>query len=502
MKEKGSKTINIFKKLFLLVLITLSIIFSGCNLIIIDNGANNTLVREDEVFTIYTVNDFHGCIFENGNQAGISKIGKFLHDEKENNPDNVIILSAGDMFQGTLVSSFTRGEAVLKCMNYIGFDAMAIGNHEWDWGIEEILKYQDGDQSNGEADFPFLTSNVKYKPTGQLASWATPYTVIERSGYRFGIIGSIGEDEINDILATYVEDYEFTDEFGAIKKYTKILREKEKCDFVIVVSHNDTTKVNVALASLSDEYKIDAIINGHTHQAYYGLLNYGDRLCGVPYIQSGCYGSYVGKITLELKYGELLLSDAINIKASTNFQERSKEIDNIINNYSYEIALANEELGLCGETMYKNEGGIFAANALLGRDGAVVGVCNSGGIRSNAFPINKGAMITYGDVFEIMPFENTVVVSSILGKDLIRLFGYSGLYFSSNVDTKKLTVDGNKVDEDQYYRVASIDFLFAKNSYPFRNGKDIVLTGILFRDEIKDAIKENAEKNGKFYYYK
>lgn len=493
---KKNKIVNlIFKRLFLIVYVLLMTVLTGC----FDNPVIDPVTddKQDGVYTIYTINDFHGCIFENGKQAGISKIGKFLHDEKEENPDRTIILSAGDMFQGTLVSSITRGEAVLKCMNYIGFDAMTIGNHEWDWGIDVVLKYQDGDLSNGEADFPFLASNVKYIPTGTLASWATPYTIIERGGYRFGIIGTIGEDETNDILATYVEDYEFTNEFAAIKKYTKILREEEKVDFVIVVSHNDTSSINTALTSNTGEYKIDAIINGHTHQAYYGILNNGDHLGGVPYIQSGCYGAYVGKITLEIMQNEIIRCDAININASSRLKEKSPEIDEIINSYSKEIALANEELGISGEEIKRDEFGPFAANSLLGIEGAEIGVCNSGGIRSNGFPIYSNQMITYGDVFEIIPFENLVAVSSIKGSELIKLMDYSGLLFSNNVKNGK--INGKEIDPDKYYRVATNDYLFTKNNYPFKYGLDPIITDILFRDVVKDKIIEVATEYGKIY---
>src|SRR5690554_2041853 len=106
--------------------------------------------KMENVINIYTLNDFHGAIFENksAGEIGLSKIGNFLKTVKEKQPNNTVILSAGDMFQGAAVSAMTRGKVVVDIMNYIGFDAMALGNHEFDWGINDIIRYHDGDEEN------------------------------------------------------------------------------------------------------------------------------------------------------------------------------------------------------------------------------------------------------------------------------------------------------------------------------------------------------------------
>ncbi len=93
--------------------------------------------------------------------AGIYKIGDFLIKEKQNSPETTLIISAGDMFQGTAVSSMTRGrKPVVDAMNIIGFDAMTLGNHEFDWGIDVVLKYQDGKEENGEAKLSIFGSLI------------------------------------------------------------------------------------------------------------------------------------------------------------------------------------------------------------------------------------------------------------------------------------------------------------------------------------------------------
>ena len=113
---------------------------------------------------IYSLNDFHGMIFPNESCCGISKIGEFIINQKKNN-DCVIVLSAGDMFQGGSVSTLTKGEALVEAMNIIGFDAMTIGNHEFDWDIETVLKYNDYNKDNGA---PIVAASAKaiFAPAG------------------------------------------------------------------------------------------------------------------------------------------------------------------------------------------------------------------------------------------------------------------------------------------------------------------------------------------------
>ena len=241
---------------------------------IIDAGNYNLKAKWQEVgdmdevtLNIYSINDFHGSIFEDGSNAGISKLGLYLSDLDQNTS---IILSAGDMFQGTAVSSMSRGKVVVDAMNYIGFDAMTIGNHEFDWGDTEISKFVDGQSDNGEVNFPLLGANIIDKRTNEIAAFAKPYAVFEKSGVKIGVIGIIGHDQEYDILASYVKNYSFEDELEAIKKYSYILRTQEMCDIVIVSCHTDTEMINQQLLNLSGDYQVDAILNGHTHQSYYG----------------------------------------------------------------------------------------------------------------------------------------------------------------------------------------------------------------------------------------
>ena len=503
MKERNLIARNLKNKMMRIKRILLFILLFICSFIL--TSCREEPAKEENDYkitklTIYSMNDFHGSIFEDGDKKGIFKIGDYLINEKKLNPDTTIILSAGDMFQGTAVSSMTRGRAIVDCMNIIGFDAMTIGNHEFDWGIEEILKYQDGDPSNGEANFPFIVSNIIDKRTNELASWAKPYTVLEKSGLKVGIIGVIGHDQTNDILASYVKDYEFADEFDAIKKYAKILRTEENCDIVIVSAHLDTEDINNKLSRLNGEYKIDALFNGHTHKAYYGELTQGERTTPLPYVQSGCYGKYVGKI--ELKYyhntKEVFDSSSENIKLFGNTE--NQELLDAISKYQNEIVKTNEFLGISGENLTQKSGAKWASNVIKKYGNSIIGFVNSGGIRSNAFPIYPNDEITYGDIFEMMPFENKIITVELKGSEIKDLYISNYLIVSDGVELKgnDLYIDNKLINDNEYYKVSTVDFLYEKSHYPFMYGKNMVINELLFRDALAEAVKESVNENNKF----
>ena len=512
MKERNliaERENNMKKFLKLLLFITILVIGVRCKPATNpDNPSEEepSSIEIDEL-TIYSINDFHGALLEDGIRAGISKIGNFLITEKQNNPNSTLIISAGDMFQGTALSSMTRGRAVVDAMNAIGFDAMTLGNHEFDWGVDQIKVFHDDDLTNGEAEFEFLAANVCYKGTNQLAEWATPYIVINKGGLKVGIIGVLGTDQTNDILASYVADYDFTDELTAIKKYAKALRTEEDCDIVIVSAHLDTSSISRQLSSLSGDEKIDALLNGHTHQQYYGEYTYG-REVALPYVQSGSSGQYLGKITLEIdkETGSVIDVSSENLATISTCQSESLEINNILGSYQSYLDIAQSVLGVAGETIYKNTAGIWMATTIKERFSTDVAVVNAGGVRSSAFPIYIGDDVTYGDIFEIMPFENMICTSQIAGSDLLNILKYmnDGMYFSNNVTQSGgiYYIDGVAVVNSKLYTVGTIDYLFEKEYYPFKDGENTVFTTILLREIMVESVYDKIQSYSKFYVTK
>ncbi len=141
-----------------------------------------------EVVDFYAINDFHGAISPDAyfGEPGLARVATYLKDKKDDKPDNTVIISSGDMYQGSYDAYHNRGRVVTESMNEIGFDSMTIGNHEFDWGTADIL------DNVGWADFPLLGANImEYPNTSVKSSIGEEYVIIERGFLKIGIIGVI-----------------------------------------------------------------------------------------------------------------------------------------------------------------------------------------------------------------------------------------------------------------------------------------------------------------------
>ena len=155
------------KKLLLLTLLLLM----SFSLIACDSNTDDPIIDDFDptdigYLDIYYMNDFHGSILEDSpDEIGLSNIGNFLISQKEAQPNNTIILAGGDMLQGSALSNYYQGLSTIELMNEMYFDAFTVGNHEFDWGIDVVTSYFDGNDANGEANFPLLGANIFLKNT-------------------------------------------------------------------------------------------------------------------------------------------------------------------------------------------------------------------------------------------------------------------------------------------------------------------------------------------------
>ena len=274
--------------------------------------------------TILEVNDLHGYIEQDDDgTGGISNMAYLIDQIRADNPlDDVVLIANGDMFQGTAISNMTYGLAVIECMNMMDFDVMGIGNHEFDWTIENILAYFDGDESNGEADFPLLNANIYLLADDTLLTVIDgnmfTYTIIEREGIQIGVISYVGNIYYS-ISQVVVADYYFDlDIAGSVTTIANDLRDAG-VDIVIVNIHDGDSSgveyysVNNQLAQLKatdGTYLVDAVINGHTHSYQSGSIS---RTNGVamPVVQAGGKGNAFGEIVLTID------TDTMTVTAST-----------------------------------------------------------------------------------------------------------------------------------------------------------------------------------------
>jgi len=452
------------------------------------NDLSDILNSEYRDIVIYSLNDFHGALNQDEGEFGMSRIAAFLKKEQAKEYQTTIILSAGDMFQGSALSNYKYGLDVINIMNYINFDAMTLGNHEFDWGLDKMGLYKDDDKTNGEADFPFLGCNIFEKETNELVDFIDPYVIFERDDYKFAVVGYMGYGLEDSIATSMIKDYYFDDPVKCVSDAVYEIRSNDLADYVIAVGHDGSDSVNQQLANLTGDYQVDAIFNGHTHNSYTKVLTSIDAR-QIPVVQAGTAGELLGKIVLSVHKE----NQSIGSVLSENISMATGKLDPFVEEY---LAQANEEvapffkrvIGQAGRDLNsKYTITDWAVETIKNSTGADIAFTNLGGLRASAFPIKEGADITVEKLYEIMPFDNAIKLVTMKGYD-IQLMLNVGDFIHTDLE----------IDPDKEYRVAAIDYIFDNDSYLFNKGTDIEVTGLLFRDVMIEAIEKNTEKGLKW----
>lgn len=230
--------------------------------------------------------------------AGTVRRATLIKEARAVNPD-LLLFDCGDISQGTPYYNLFQGEVEIKMMNLMGYDAMTIGNHEFDFGLENMARLF------RMANFPVVCAN--YDVTGTvLEGLVKPYITLERNGLKIGVFGLSPKME-GLVQADKCEGVVYSDPIEAAQKMVDLLRNKEECDVIICLSHLGYQLKNAPcdeiLAQKTDH--IDAILGGHTHTfmkepAIY--LNKDGK--NVPVLHTGKSGIYVGMLKLTLTKNE------------------------------------------------------------------------------------------------------------------------------------------------------------------------------------------------------
>ncbi len=419
-----------------------------------------------EFLDIYYINDLHGAILPDSDQLGMAYIANFLVTKKEENPDNVIILAGGDILQGTALSNYYNGESTINMMNEMYFDAFTLGNHEFDWGLGVVTNYFDEDETNGEADFPLLGANVFYEGTSTIPDGIEPYTIIERGDQKIGIIGTMGYGLESSIATSKISGYEFGEPVAIIEFYAYHLRTVEDVDLVLVVSH-DSGNINDGVAALTGDYRVNAIFNAHSHSTY-AQVN-----LGLPVVQSGANGEYVGHVRFTFTDGALTTYSAENLDFydSVLFHTQNTIVQDLIDTYQLETdSLFNTPILVAGEDLSQGELTLWIAKLMRITTGSDIAFHNIGGTRTD---IEDGDMINLGVLYQVWPFDNVVKTTWLKGAQINAFKASAGSFYDTEITI---------FDNDTYYKVATNDYVFDKEYYPFVDGLNSVNTGILLRD--------------------
>ena len=263
----------------------------------------NTGAKKHKQLVILHTNDTHSTILPlnpNIDNKDIAGRGGFLRrinmskEQRSQNPD-LLLFDSGDFSQGSGYYTLFKGEVEIGLMNQMGYDAVTIGNHEFDFGMDNMAKLF------RMANFPIVCSN--YDCTGTvLEGLVKPYITILRDGVKIGVF-ALAPPLKGLVFDGNCEGITFLDPAETAQKYIDILRKQEKCDIVICISH-----LGWAVSEYPDERFLsltegcDLVLGGHTH-TYMPTLEYAPDKNGkqIPVDQNGKHGVFIGKLILDLE---------------------------------------------------------------------------------------------------------------------------------------------------------------------------------------------------------
>ncbi|HBD06512.1 MAG TPA: hypothetical protein DCY93_03800 [Firmicutes bacterium] len=438
---------------------------------------------------VYAVNDTHGAIEDTPEsyQAGLAKIREYVCKDSDYDPDYSVILSAGDMFQGTGISNLTEGLAMTHVMNAFPFDAMAVGNHEFDWGLDFLLTNIEKTRK-----FEVLANNIYAKGKNEVAEGMKPYTIIDRGGYKIGVIGSIEHGIDSSIMYNKLTDYSIVSDVDITKNQAAQLK-KDGADLVLLLTHQGATD-NVK--TILEAGNIDAAILGHTHAFISETIN------SIPMLEARANGQALTKIVFN-KSGELVSSAVHSFsKSEINSLTVSADMRTLLDAIHKKVdPILNEKITTVNGSLLRYESTYTAGNLsslitqLMYNYGKkysldnVIAVYNKGGLRSDFKCTSSTCTLTYGDVYQMCPFENEVRVVPIKGTRLESSI-QSHFYYGVDFTTNKL-VDGRNFDTSKTYNVVTLDYLTTTPGYPLYasdGGKILGNKKIYVRDMIKEEL--------------
>ncbi len=425
--------------------------------------------------TIVHTNDVHSRVVgDEEKYIGYERLATQIKQLKEENP-NILVLDAGDTTHGLPIATISEGESIIKLMNKIGYDAMVPGNHDFNYGYKRLIELKE------MADFPIIAANVvREDGTRDLEE----YTIKEIDGLKIGIFGLTTEETKYKSNPKNTEGVNITDPIAKAEEMVKKLKE-EKVDMIIALVHIGVDEEsNPKSSDIAKKVEgIDLIVDGHSHTMLEEGMVIGDTLL----VQTGEHLKNIGVVDIEFVDGKIknktaklvAFEEAVALgedeeisKAIEELQKENEEVTSAIVGKTKVDLIGEREIVRAGESNLGN----LATDAMLYITGADVALTNGGGIRASI----KTGDITKGDILEVFPFGNYIVVKEVKGIDILNALEHgvdaypepAGKFphvagMSYKIDPSKeagnrivdLKIKGEPVDLNKTYTLATNDFM-------------------------------------------
>ncbi|HEX8708192.1 MAG TPA: 5'-nucleotidase C-terminal domain-containing protein [Pyrinomonadaceae bacterium] len=421
------------------------------------NAANPPLRAQ---VTILSTTDLHGNILpvdyytNKADNRGLAKIATLVKRARKDNP-NLLLLDSGDTIQGTPLEYYHNRknnrppDPMMLAMNALHYDAMAIGNHEYNFGLQVLEK------ARGEAKFPWLSANTYRKGTNRTAY--EPYLVKEVNGVRVGILGLTTPGIPNWENAQNYAGLEFRETVGEARRWVGVLRAKERVDLVVIAMHmgleedlrtgeafpGNVANENAAVRIAEQVPGVDVILMGHTHREVPDLL-----INGVLLAQANYWGRHLARVDVYLEKAEggagarwrVVAKSARTIPTDDSVKP-DEEIARLAEPYD------RETQSWLGRVIGESDADLTAQDARF-HDTAILDLIQRVQLEagkadvSMAANFNQQARIAKGpvtvrDIAGLYVYENTLVVLEVTGAQLKDALEHSAKYFLAYVPNKR-----------------------------------------------------------------
>ena len=453
--------------------------------------------------------DFHGAILGGSRDrrtqrptGGTLGLVAAIAREREANPEGTVLLDGGDLFQGTMISNLQAGRPVVEQMNALGYTAAAVGNHEFDWGIDTLA------HRVREMHFAELAANMYERKSGRRPAWVRADTTVLRRGVQVGIVGLAYPGTPRVTLAENVASLRFDDDSTTAVQVAARLR-KSGATVVVGVGHipaetDSTRRAHGDLVRLGHVTSVDAWLGGHSHNVV------DDEVDGRPILISGALGQYLGVVDLVVDpVKHKVVESTHGVRTAFADGPRDSTWTARVARWNSNVSrFADEVVGSAAVALHRRAPettiGDFITDAMRAEAHVDVALQNPGGMRAD---LDAGP-VTRGEIYAIMPFDNTIAtveltaaqLKAVLEQSLAhdRVTQVSGIrytidYRRPSLDriTQLRLPDDTPLDSTKSYTVAANNFMITGGDFyeALTQGAKRSDSGRLIRDAMESWVR-------------
>ena len=437
-----------------------------------------------DTIKVFETTDVHGYITdvssykEDTFEYRLAYFSKIVNDARNNDAyEDVLLLDTGDIYQGTPHSNLTYGAAMRAAYDQMDYDAVGLGNHEFDWDVKTYATDAKGTMApyeigsyKGDSDIPVLMSNLYYKDSGERVEFTQDYTIVDKGDYKVGIVGW-ADDYTADIKASQIAPYTIDDNREKLKELAEEV--DKKADIVVILAHSDPKSI----AEEMDPEVVDLVAGGHTHKNVNGTADNG-----IDYMQGNCYA--YGYSTAEIKvnpetkdvevttpefkdispkggdHSYLYYNNGNNTQLDPEVTKISQAAWDAVKGEMYEV-LGTVDQSITRDFIDEANGtssiaGNWLADMMLAAtkdQNTVAAFANRGGIRAN-LEMAEGASsrdITVADIYTISPFGNRILTFAITGQQMAQQLERALIGLNPEIE----------IDSDAAYQASNLGDQFA-----------------------------------------